>query len=50
MVHKERASMHCHGIACTISFDVDLISLEKQKLDCFKGTPNNISTSTTKIQ
>jgi hypothetical protein len=47
---KERASMHCQGIACTRSFNMGLQVAEAQKLECSKLTTNNICTSTMKIK
>jgi hypothetical protein len=34
--NRERANMHCQGIACTRSFDMGLTSADGQKLECFK--------------
>jgi len=41
--------MHCLGIAWTGTFYMGLTSAEGQKLECFKQTANNISTTTVKI-
>jgi hypothetical protein len=35
-INTQRANMHCQGIACTRSFEIDLTSAKDEKLECFK--------------
>jgi hypothetical protein len=41
-MERQRANMHCQGIACIRSFDMGLTTAEVKKLECFTKTGNNI--------
>ncbi len=41
--------MHCKNVACDMSFNMGLTSVEGQKLECFKSTTNNIIIATMNI-
>jgi len=47
---KERVNMHCHGTACTRSFDVGSTSAEGHKLQCFTKKANDIFTTTIEMK